>query len=943
MAIHRHIGRAGRWAGRALQTLGFWTLWLVLSLLLAAQVYVASTNELEVPAFVLRDLERRLAIGGMRATFGRTLFDPSGRVLMEDVRITIPGFEEPLVTAGAVYAQLDPWALTLERFEPLEVRVTGASLRVPAMFSPSGRDDEIIRGLDAVLRPRGAELDVTSLNFMMGDLAVSARGRLHLGGLQEGHGARLPFPEFVAKNYGALASQFANAISRLAILDHPVLQAEFVPSESHGAVVKATLLAPGLRTAAPFELQATGLWIESSFPISGSGPAKIVVEARADTLRLPGSRTEARGAWARLRAEMPAGRVLPEVGDARLLEATAADLVVEGLDIPAPSASLTPGPWPRLHAELQGKPLGAPLTASADADMQARTATVRLDGKLAPALIDFISARAGRNLRTYANPGSPVAISGSAEFGPAWAFRSASARFSARDVNAWHVQLDEVGGRVEFDGRRLFAPEVFVRFGGNFAQGSYEEDLSTKRYRFLLDGRLRPLDIDPWFPNQDWWRKLFGNFQFPTTPPVANMDWRGRWPTDRETAIFLTVDAADVATRGAAYDRVFGRLFIRPSFDDALEFSVAQGAGAAAGTFARWYDKDAGAMRRLDLDFTSTLDVAPVPRIWPNSPAVLGLFEFERPPAVKLAGRLDWPVGSSEPHLALRLQATADAGFRFHGFSLDRMAFAADISDQDFTLEPLSLGFAGGAATGRVQVRGAGANRRIAIDVALKGASFPRAIGIVQDYASRSPSAIRAIPRDFLKNMASVQLDLTASAEGLFSNPMSYKGGGNATVQGAELTKVPMLGLLSQLLPFTELRFTTARAKFTVDGSRLYFPSIRVTGANSSIDATGTYALDSHALDFNAIVRPLQESKFLPGQFFNMVLAPLSQLVRARLTGTLAKPSWSPVVGPTNFLRSLGSQTGKSASPYPAVPLSPLAHPPAAAEPDPAPAGGPQS
>ena len=65
-----------RWCGQAVLTLGFWTVWIALTILLAAQLYIARTNELEVPKFVQRALERRLAISGIHILFGKTRFDP---------------------------------------------------------------------------------------------------------------------------------------------------------------------------------------------------------------------------------------------------------------------------------------------------------------------------------------------------------------------------------------------------------------------------------------------------------------------------------------------------------------------------------------------------------------------------------------------------------------------------------------------------------------------------------------------------------------------------------------------------------------------------------------------------------------------------------------------------------------------------------------------------
>ena len=150
-----------------------------------------------------------------------------------------------------------------------------------------------------------------------------------------------------------------------------------------------------------------------------------------------------------------------------------------------------------------------------------------------------------------------------------------------------------------------------------------------------------------------------------------------------------------------------------------------------------------------------------------------------------------------------------------------------------------------------------------------------------------------------------MRLDLDLSAEGRFDDPLSFKGSGSANLSGAGLGEVRMLGLLSALLRFTSLRFTTAHASFNLDGQQLVFSDVTVTGANSAIAAHGTYGLDQHQLDFRATVSPFKESKSLPQKFMDVMLTPLSDALAVRLVGTIDKPKWTFVNGPTNFLRNL--------------------------------------
>jgi len=153
-------------------------------------------------------------------------------------------------------------------------------------------------------------------------------------------------------------------------------------------------------------------------------------------------------------------------------------------------------------------------------------------------------------------------------------------------------------------------------------------------------------------------------------------------------------------------------------------------------------------------------------------------------------------------------------------------------------------------------------------------------------------------------------------AEGPYEDPFGYHGEGNATLEGASLGEVRMLGLLSELFRFTSLRFTAARTNFKIDGARLLFTDVGITGANSAITASGSYALDRRTLDFKAKVFPFQESNLLLKNLVGAVLTPFSNVFEVKLTGPLDKPAWSFVIGPTNFLRNL-APSPETENPYP--------------------------
>ncbi len=901
-----------------------WTLWLALAILLAFQIYIATHNELEVPGFVLRAFEERLAASGVHVAFGRTSFDPTGRVLIEDARISLPAFTEPVVTARAIYARLDPWSLVAGKFDPREVRVTGASLAIPAMLSRSGTAEQILVDLDTTLVPGEHLLTLAQFSARIAGVAVTSRGSIYLPDAGTARTAPLPAADFLAKNFPTLCRELDAANLQLAALDRPQLHLDLSPSESRSAIASITLYARGWKLNPPPELagtraeaiQISGLRIVTKFPLLGDAPVATRLEFTANDLALPFD-AHAHGVRALVRGTLRPAQLS---FTPRSLDLSAESLAAADLSATAVAARLAPGPFPAIDAELTGRFLGEPLAVRAHANFKAETAAVHFDGAISPAVMDAISLRVHTNARRFFDFQTLDATDGLVTLGPGWQFEKVSARTVLRGVDAYHVHMEEGRAVVEFDGRHFNSSEAWARIGENYAHATYEHNLTTRDYRFLLTGQLRPLDIGGWFGA--WWPDFFKDFQFPVAPPLASVDVRGRWLDATQSAIFVFADTRGPIIRGVPLDFARTRLFIRPDYFDGLEVFATSGPGAARGTFTYTLDGASHTWRRLDLDLASTIDPAiAVKMIGPVGAEVLAPFAFAQPPALKLSGRLDGPAAPGGSHVALDIEARSAGEFRLHDFPLENIAFTATVRDDAVNVDNVRAGFAGGVATGRLKLAGNGAGRRVTADLALKDASLGRAAEILQEFAARSHGAPPPAPDKFVQQKANVRLDLTASTEGRYSDPFSFHGDGTATLQGPGLGEVPLLGLLSELLRFTALRFTAANAKFKINGTKLDFDEFNLRGANSAIEAHGNYALDRRELDFKAKILPFQESGNLIKSTIGVVLSPFSNVFEVVLTGTLDKPKWAFAIGPTNLLRSLApGEASPKTDALPAVP-----------------------
>lgn len=913
-----------RFGASCVGSFALWTLWLALALLLVVQIYVASSHELAVPPFILRQMEQRLADAGVQVKFGRTSFDPTGRILVEDVRLFLPAFAEPVLTARAVYVRLNPRALLLGQVEGAELQVMHAAVFAPAQLSPSGRSEEIISTLEATLTPTRHELIIRQASARLANLTLSARGTVALPPARD----KTPGPQFLelaARHFPALCRQALAAQAKLSQLEEPALHLEIHPGPAGRSLLTVQTLARKVRLEGAYAgevddvVATTQVTLPSATPL---GPLQVSAAA----VRLANGAT-AHGLTARAVGQFRPGQLAFDVQEVTL----AVDaLSVLGVDAAAISGRLSPQPLPGLKADLSARLLGAPIALQATTDLATGSARVQFAGAISPRVLDVISARVGRDVRRWYDFESLEAEAGDATFAAGWKFAKLTARVRVPRMNSYGVIMEDGRATVELEPGRFYSPEAYARVGGNFARGTYEHDLRTHEFRFLLTGRLRPLAISPWFGS--WWPNFFNQLEFPLGPAEASVDVAGFWRQGRRTRLFIYGETPRVLFRGAALDTTRTLLVIRPGYFDALQLLTTSGEGTTRGTFTyranednEWVRLDFAGESNLDLDLTARL-------LGPAIARNLSPYHVAAAPELKVRGVLHGRGALEKSEDFLQIEARTTGEFRFHNFPIQDVAFLAKLQGSDVTVERFNGSFAGGAVSGNARVWGAATDRRVGFNLAIEKANLGPAVTTLQTFLAQRRGQPPAPPGRFVQERANVELNVAASAEGRYENPLSFRGTGNANLKGAAIGEVPLLGLLSDLFTFTSLRFTEAGGNFKIDGPKLVFPKIELRGSNSAIEAHGEYTLDQSELNFMAKVFPFQESNNLIKSVVGAVLTPISNVLEVKLTGTFEKPNWAFVMGPQNFLRALvggnSTEPAKPAEPPPATP-APNPQPPA--------------
>ncbi len=897
-------------------------MWITLTVTLGCLIYVAVAKELPVPGFVLRRVEAELARANLAVTFGRARLDPTGIILFEEVQLRSAQFEDPLITSRLLSLRRNFWSVLAGRPVPDEIRLEGAALQLPAMLSPTGTVEPLIRDLTVVLRHHDNIWQVDQFAGHIGRVAITARGEVLVPARPPG--ATPLSPDAIAARFLQVSRRLALAVHQFDAFEDPALAIQL--DSPAGVGNTATLLFTARSADQPWAqpLVLGPLALTTTVRLDGNGDRPVRLHAAV-------RHAEYRGEFAvdGVRAVLSA-RFLPKSLSFQPVAVLLAAGQLAGEDEtafgPVLRADLTR--WPAVHTTVATQLRGEFLAAEVETQLEQHSARIRAEGRVAPELITRVLTKHTPRAAPYFVFGDPVAFDAEAVFDPGWRFAGVSGRVDAGRIDSHGVMITAARGRIDIAGMSFLAHDARLELGENFARGSYWMDFSTTDYRMLLTGRLRPVEINGWF-HGDWWLKFWQeHFTFPTTLPTADVDVAGRWKDPVHTVYFGSTEVRSASVWGGDFDSVRTRVFLRPQFTHVLDFSGTREGGSQKleGWIKRFGDPVTHETHRLEFDFAGNLPPAVYERMLDSrADAMLASLQLNRPPQVRAQGVIDGKGPAAEPDYTFSV--AADGGLNYYGFPFDSARVSGGISGPNLRLDDIQFTTAGGQGAGKAAVTLAGGSRRLGFDLYVNGADMARTIRAVEAYQGyRTAQKLGPVAESrFMKRASGGRLDVALSAEGELGDLASFKGTGNAALTGMELAEIQLFGLLSQVLSglslnFSSLTLTEARTSFRLDGGRLHFPDLKISGRSAVIDARGDFTFANSALDFTAKLKPFEESRTLLTAALGLVVNPITSILELKLTGPVSKPNWSIVVGPS----SLPAPAPAPKAPPPAEPVTPV-------------------
>ncbi|HVU16411.1 MAG TPA: AsmA-like C-terminal region-containing protein [Candidatus Didemnitutus sp.] len=899
-------------------TLVCWALWLVLGAALAIEIYIGVAKDVPVPAFVLRRIEAQLAAENFSVRFGDAHFDPTGQILLENVQLNARAFEDSLCSSRIVHVRKSIWSVLAGRPIPDEVDFEGAMLQLPAMFSPSGTTEQLLRDVSGHVRFTANQFDIEQLSCRVGNVGVTFHGVITRP--RNVHGKPLA-PEEMVRKFLQYGRQVAMALPQLQEVENPTLSIEATPRPQGGTNLTMQLMAGALHHPAKAPIESGPVQIHGHWAWDGLRPHTMRLHIFAEDVAGPAG-VSAPQFRALIRLEPPENEfaAIDEIevhAEADEVQAFGERWVMPTLrgNYSARGGAGTFGVGVYSHGEH--------LAVNGSASLREKTANIEIEGRIPPGLVTNLLAAHGPKLEPYFRLADPVAVHAEIAVAPGWHFGGMTSFVHGGRMDSHGVQITSARGEIDVDSKLNFlAHDAELVAGENVARGSYGMNFRTLNYRMLLNGRLRPPDIGGWFRG-DWWGKFWSHFDFPAQPPTADVDVQGCWRDVTQTTYFGSTDAFKPVVLGAAFERARTHIFARPQFAHVIDLAVETAGGTqhAGGWFKRESDEPGkkAEITRYDYDLAGNLDASMYAQMAGDTAArYLANFHFDHPPQVHVSGSSVVDQGQIVSELGFN--GDSNGSLQVYGIPLDHLAIDAGVKGTEANLHRVDFQFAGGHGSGKATLGLAPDDHRLSFEATLKEADFARTVRAVQDFAAlhstTPPTKDSDAESKFMKRASNGKLDVTVSAQGSPPDVASFRGGGTARLTGAELGEIHLFGLLSRALSavavnFGSLKLNEARTSFQLSDGRIHFPDARISGPSAVIEAKGDYIFAGKSLDFTAHLKPYEEGHNPLGILMN----PLTSIFELKLSGPIAKPSWSVALGQSP--KPEGSAAPAAATPEP--------------------------
>jgi len=436
--------------------------------------------------------------------------------------------------------------------------------------------------------------------------------------------------------------------------------------------------------------------------------------------------------------------------------------------------------------------------------------------------------------------------------------------------------------------------------------GTYQHDISTDDFRFLVYGNFQPTHINDWM--SEWWSNIWVDFILPY-PPYIDFDISGNWRDSDNRFVYGGFRFIETTIRGLHLNQ--GRASIRsyPFLFEMFNLYATRPEGIVKGSTANVLDSKTKKDYAERYQFICTLDIQKAaPLFGKKVTELLETFSFTSPPTVEVSGVVFPNTPPQGDHAeSLQVIAHSDSPLLFRGIELDHLDFVAEYGEEKLFISEIYFGLGGGTGEGWAMVQ-LSESKETPLRFAVEFQN-----GSPSQVVSRVPALSEAIGDRFQSEMnitgdENHRLDFMIEASGDPDDLSSFIGAGEITIQAPELADIHLLGLLSRIinelpLPVTlgSFNFNRLTTTFLLNRGLIELPDLSLSSPRSRLSASGQYSMFTQSIDFDVRVYLLGEMNVPILSQISQIFRPLANVFEFRLWGEFEDLSWRLNLDPRNL------------------------------------------
>ena len=454
------------------------------------------------------------------------------------------------------------------------------------------------------------------------------------------------------------------------------------------------------------------------------------------------------------------------------------------------------------------------------------------------------------------------------------------------------------------DKLNIFIMKALGEFGRSKATGSFHQKWSPLAYKFDVEGRCFPEDLNAWMPS--WWDNIWIDFEFPEETPYGKFIIEGIWKGPPGNSLTLgKVDAENFKFRELPITKSKISVKVDGNATTILGESIEHDDNFIQGNL-KFPRQLSNSPYFLEFDFDGEYPLN-------LGRDVLGSTMKEKLKDInatsidcKTKGKI-FRQSLSNQQAEVTVEIRGAEEFKFHQVPVDNLNGNLNYNESVFSGKFEGLSIAEGHSNLIFELNQTEQTENLLLNVSLNEINTKKFLDITAHLINpESPlvSEIKTPDPDIDSDVNGSVFSLSLNAQGHPANFLQFEGTGNLHLKQKGLSQINILGGISSRLseispiPVASLNFNNLKAAFKLENEIILVSPLEITGSLSSITAEGNLNLASGDIDF---ISRLSVAGNIPIPGLKQIVKfadPFSKIAQFKISGPWRDPEWKVQINP---------------------------------------------